>query len=226
MPPIVCLHEIRCHACRTGLVCRETVVSYLVQICHRRHASAHTCYVWHSMLRSTRLVAITKTEYNQSWHCGFCLSPASDPYAALLSFLPPSFLHTRKQVHLETWQSEMQAAEEQGEEASGVSTHDGHQERQNGRDTTLRDSETSAGGALHGILVFLPGQEDIESLAALIRERAGRLPPGTPPLAVAPIFAALPTEQQMRVFRPSPPGTRKVRPAPAPRMVCCCSASK
>lgn len=55
-------------------------------------------------------------------------------------------------------------------------------------------------------------QEEIESCERLIRERAAQLPPDAdrPGLAVLPIYAALPPEQQLRVFQPSPEGTRKV----------------
>ncbi|CAI7915824.1 unnamed protein product, partial [Closterium sp. NIES-53] len=71
--------------------------------------------------------------------------------------------------------------------------------------------EGTAPGQAGDILVFLTGQEDIESMARLLQERAAKLPPGTPPLAVAPIYAALPAEQQMNVFRPAPAGCRKVQ---------------
>ncbi|KAL4442503.1 hypothetical protein ABPG77_005087 [Micractinium sp. CCAP 211/92] len=84
------------------------------------------------------------------------------------------------------------------------------------------------------ILVFLTGQDEIESCARLITERAAALPPpetrdgaaaadgeeggeegeegpGRPrELLVLPIYAALPPEQQLKVFQPAPPGTRKV----------------
>ncbi|CAI5532619.1 unnamed protein product, partial [Closterium sp. Naga37s-1] len=66
--------------------------------------------------------------------------------------------------------------------------------------------EGAAPGQAGDILVFLTGQEDIEAMARLLQERAAKLPPGTPPLAVAPIYAALPAEQQMNVFRPAPAG--------------------
>ncbi|RKP23568.1 RNA helicase-like protein, partial [Syncephalis pseudoplumigaleata] len=60
------------------------------------------------------------------------------------------------------------------------------------------------------ILVFLTGQEDIESLERLIRDYAARLPEHSPQLLPCPIFAALPPSQQARVFNPAPPNTRKV----------------
>jgi hypothetical protein len=52
------------------------------------------------------------------------------------------------------------------------------------------------------ILVFLTGQEEIDSLARLLEERAAALPDGGHGglgLAVLPIYAALPPEQQVKV---------------------------
>lgn len=60
------------------------------------------------------------------------------------------------------------------------------------------------------VLVFLTGQEEIETLERLLHEKAQCLPPGAGRLLVCPIYAALPAEQQMRVFERTPPGCRKV----------------
>jgi ATP-dependent RNA helicase DHX8/PRP22 len=80
------------------------------------------------------------------------------------------------------------------------------------------------------VLVFLTGQEEIESLGRLLRARAGKQKPGSrvnelvtdrtlsetekersvPALHVALLFAAMPPEEQMRAFEPAPPGARKV----------------
>jgi ATP-dependent RNA helicase DHX8/PRP22 len=69
------------------------------------------------------------------------------------------------------------------------------------------------------ILVFLTGQEEIDSLARLLADRAASLPPPSDvrgdasaphALLVAPLYAALPPEQQLSVFEPAPAGTRKV----------------
>ncbi|KAJ1726199.1 ATP-dependent RNA helicase [Coemansia biformis] len=60
------------------------------------------------------------------------------------------------------------------------------------------------------ILVFLAGQEDIESVERLLGESAAHLPSAVPQLLVCPIFAALPQAQQARVFEPAPEFTRKV----------------
>jgi ATP-dependent RNA helicase DHX8/PRP22 len=56
------------------------------------------------------------------------------------------------------------------------------------------------------VLVFLTGQEEIDALARLLAERAAALPADAPPIAVAPLYAALPPEQPMAVFEPAPAG--------------------
>ncbi|KAF5183089.1 Atp-dependent rna helicase protein [Thalictrum thalictroides] len=60
------------------------------------------------------------------------------------------------------------------------------------------------------ILVFLTGQEEIESGERLIKERLKQLPENSKKLLVVPIFSSLPSERQMRVLVPAPPGFRKV----------------
>ncbi|KAM3341197.1 pre-mRNA-splicing factor ATP-dependent RNA helicase DEAH10 isoform X1 [Capsicum galapagoense] len=60
------------------------------------------------------------------------------------------------------------------------------------------------------ILVFLTGQEEIESVERLIHERLRQLPESSRKLLTFPIFSSLPSEKQMKVFMPSPPGYRKV----------------
>lgn len=62
------------------------------------------------------------------------------------------------------------------------------------------------------ILVFLTGQEEIESLARLLAARLGAVQAaeGAGPLLVAPIYASMPAAQQLRVFDAAPEGTRKV----------------
>lgn len=68
------------------------------------------------------------------------------------------------------------------------------------------DEKTSNGS----ILVFLTGQEDIETLETLLDDYARSLPQDALKLMPCPIFAAMPREQQMKVFEPAPPGVRKV----------------
>jgi pre-mRNA-splicing factor ATP-dependent RNA helicase DHX16 len=60
------------------------------------------------------------------------------------------------------------------------------------------------------ILVFLTGQEDIDLAEQNITETARKLGNRIPELVVAPIYAALPTELQAKIFEPTPPGARKV----------------
>ncbi|OJD21038.1 hypothetical protein ACJ73_07623 [Blastomyces percursus] len=60
------------------------------------------------------------------------------------------------------------------------------------------------------ILVFLTGQETVESLEALVNEYAVGMDPALPKVQVIPLFAALPQAAQQRVFIPAPPRTRKI----------------
>ncbi|KAI5080413.1 hypothetical protein GOP47_0003596 [Adiantum capillus-veneris] len=60
------------------------------------------------------------------------------------------------------------------------------------------------------VLVFLTGQEEIEAVERLLLERSVHLPVGSLKLMVAPIYAALPCDQQMQVFKTTPRGSRKV----------------
>ncbi|KAG0088836.1 putative ATP-dependent RNA helicase dhr2 [Podila epicladia] len=60
------------------------------------------------------------------------------------------------------------------------------------------------------ILIFLTGQEEIESLEKLIEEYAVDLPPSVGKLIPCPIFAAQDSATQQKIFEPAPHGTRKV----------------
>ena len=60
------------------------------------------------------------------------------------------------------------------------------------------------------ILVFLTGQEAIQSLQQLLKEYTENLPHDVPKLLILPLFAALPQVAQQRIFLPAPPNTRKV----------------
>ncbi|EOA39748.1 hypothetical protein CARUB_v10008395mg [Capsella rubella] len=60
------------------------------------------------------------------------------------------------------------------------------------------------------ILVFLTGQDEIESVERLVQERLQHLPEDKRKLLPVPIFSALPSEQQMKAFAPAPTGFRKV----------------
>jgi ATP-dependent RNA helicase DHX33 len=60
------------------------------------------------------------------------------------------------------------------------------------------------------ILVFLTGQEEIESMCGILKQCSKLLPEGCLDLQVCTLFAALPTEQQRMVFQPTSKGCRKV----------------
>ncbi|KAI6676907.1 hypothetical protein NL676_037703 [Syzygium grande] len=60
------------------------------------------------------------------------------------------------------------------------------------------------------VLVFLTGQEEIESIERLIQERLRQLPEGNRNMWTVSIFSSLPSEKQMRVFAPTHPGFREV----------------
>ncbi|KAJ1651878.1 Salivary acidic proline-rich phosphoprotein 1/2 [Dispira simplex] len=60
------------------------------------------------------------------------------------------------------------------------------------------------------ILVFLSGQEEIESLEKLLLDQRSQLPPNSMDLLICPIYAALPAAQQAKVFNSTPPNTRKI----------------
>ncbi|KAJ2921358.1 hypothetical protein H1R20_g15738, partial [Candolleomyces eurysporus] len=60
------------------------------------------------------------------------------------------------------------------------------------------------------ILLFLTGQEEIDTACEILFERMKALGPKVPELLILPIYSALPSEVQSRVFEPTPPGSRKV----------------
>ncbi|KAM6498648.1 P-loop containing nucleoside triphosphate hydrolase protein [Amanita muscaria] len=60
------------------------------------------------------------------------------------------------------------------------------------------------------VLLFLTGQEEIDTACEILFERMKALGPKVPELIVLPIYSALPSEVQSRVFEPTPPGARKV----------------
>lgn len=60
------------------------------------------------------------------------------------------------------------------------------------------------------ILVFLTGQEEIDTACEILYERMKSLGPEVPELIILPVYSALPSEMQTRIFDPAPPGTRKV----------------
>ncbi|CAD5232198.1 unnamed protein product [Bursaphelenchus xylophilus] len=60
------------------------------------------------------------------------------------------------------------------------------------------------------ILVFLTGQEEIDTACEILFERMKKLGSEVPDLIILPVYGALPSEMQTRIFEPAPPGSRKV----------------
>jgi ATP-dependent RNA helicase DHX8/PRP22 len=59
------------------------------------------------------------------------------------------------------------------------------------------------------ILLFLTGQEEIDTACEILYERMKSLGPEVPELIILPVYSALPSEMQTRIFDPAPPGSRK-----------------
>ena len=60
------------------------------------------------------------------------------------------------------------------------------------------------------VLLFLTGQEEIDTACEVLYERMKCLGPEVPELIILPVYSALPSEMQSRIFDPAPPGARKV----------------
>jgi len=60
------------------------------------------------------------------------------------------------------------------------------------------------------ILLFLTGQEEIDTSCEVLYERMKALGPNVPELLILPVYAQLPPEMQSRIFEPAPEGSRKV----------------
>lgn len=60
------------------------------------------------------------------------------------------------------------------------------------------------------ILLFLTGQEEIDTSCEILYERMKALGPSVPDLIILPVYSALPSEMQSKIFEPAPPGSRKV----------------
>ena len=60
------------------------------------------------------------------------------------------------------------------------------------------------------VLLFLTGQEEIDTACEVLFERMKSLGPEVPELIILPVYSALPSEMQSRIFDPAPPGARKV----------------
>ncbi|KAJ8772558.1 hypothetical protein K2173_027735 [Erythroxylum novogranatense] len=60
------------------------------------------------------------------------------------------------------------------------------------------------------ILLFLTGQEEIDFACQALYDRMKGLGKNVPELIILPVYSALPSEMQSRIFEPAPPGKRKV----------------
>ncbi|KXN72234.1 P-loop containing nucleoside triphosphate hydrolase protein [Conidiobolus coronatus NRRL 28638] len=60
------------------------------------------------------------------------------------------------------------------------------------------------------ILLFLTGQEEIDSACETLFERMKQLGEEAPELIILPVYSSLPGEMQSKIFEPAPPGSRKV----------------
>ena len=61
------------------------------------------------------------------------------------------------------------------------------------------------------VLVFLPGQEEIENCHEALKHRTSKLGTRIKELLILPIYSNLPTELQAKIFEPTPKGARKVK---------------
>jgi pre-mRNA-splicing factor ATP-dependent RNA helicase DHX16 len=60
------------------------------------------------------------------------------------------------------------------------------------------------------ILVFFTGQEEIETAEEILKQRMRGKGSKLGEMIVCPIYAALPSDMQAKIFEPTPPGARKV----------------
>jgi len=71
--------------------------------------------------------------------------------------------------------------------------------------------QTHLGAPEGDILIFMPGQEDIEVTCDMINEKIEALKDdGVKPLSVLPIYSQLPTDLQAKIFQKAEKGVRKV----------------
>ena len=59
-------------------------------------------------------------------------------------------------------------------------------------------------------MVFLPGQEEVDTAAEILQVRTKGLGTKIKELIIARIYSTLPSDLQAKIFEPTPPGARKV----------------
>ena len=59
------------------------------------------------------------------------------------------------------------------------------------------------------ILLFLTGQEEIDNACSMLQLKVNTLGKNAPKMIVYPVYSAMPSELQIKIFEPAPPGTRK-----------------
>lgn len=59
-------------------------------------------------------------------------------------------------------------------------------------------------------ITLITGQEEIDTACEILYERMKSLGPDVPELIILPVYSALPSEMQTRIFEAAPPGSRKV----------------
>lgn len=74
----------------------------------------------------------------------------------------------------------------------------------------LHQEEVADHASKGDILVFLTGREEIESVHAILGKCQEMFPSDWLEMLVCPLFAALPSSQQQKVFQPTPEHCRKV----------------
>ncbi|CAK9003303.1 Probable pre-mRNA-splicing factor ATP-dependent RNA helicase DEAH5 (DEAH RNA helicase homolog PRP22) [Durusdinium trenchii] len=60
------------------------------------------------------------------------------------------------------------------------------------------------------ILLFLTGQEEIDTACEVLYQRMKKLRPKPSELIILPAYGSLPSEMQSKIFEPAPPGARKL----------------
>ena len=58
--------------------------------------------------------------------------------------------------------------------------------------------------------ISFSGQEEIDTACEILYERMKALGSDVPELLILPVYSALPSEMQTRIFDAAPPGSRKV----------------